>query len=155
MTDVSMVAVWHLLDVTFISRWICHYFGFSASQQSVITECVSLKNEEPGRALGVLMISLRRNNGLMVTRWSSGYPQMPLKLILGFEYHLGRTFGSICKKQKNNQLLKAPYSVGRRNSMGADEGRQGWSILATKLMVRTVVGRGRRAWSVALALSYV
>ena len=48
-----------------------------------------------------------------------------IDLVLGFESHVGRTFEFLCKKGKMNQLLKAPSSVGRRNSMRIDEGRKG------------------------------
>ena len=47
-----------------------------------------------------------------------------------------------------NQLLRAPSSVGRRNSIRVDEERKGWSILRkkTNALNRSREERGRRAW---------
>ena len=48
-------------------------------------------------------------------------------LVLGFESHVGRAVDYISKKEKKkkNQLLRAPCSVGRRDSIRVDEGRRG------------------------------
>ena len=71
-----------------------------------------------------------------------------LEMVLEFESHVARFFFScLCAKIKHrsNQLLRAPSSVGRRNSMRVDEGRKGWSLLAIKMKARTIVGRGEKS----------
>ena len=51
-------------------------------------------------------------------RWCSGYPRMMPDLILDFESQVGRTLGFICyNNTQRNQLLRAPSSADRRNSM--------------------------------------
>ena len=48
-----------------------------------------------------------------------------IELVLEFESHVSRTFELSCKKEnQRNQLLRAPSSVGRRNSMRVNEGRK-------------------------------
>ena len=49
------------------------------------------------------------------------------------------------RKRKKDQLLRALSSVGRYNSTRADEGRKCRIILAIKIKVRTVVGRGEKS----------
>ena len=77
---------------------------------------------------------------------SCGYPRMLLEMVLGFESHMGRTLSLFAKiKSHRNQLLKAPSSVGRHNSMRVGEGRNFWSLPAKKMETRTVVGRGEKS----------
>ena len=66
---------------------------------------------------------------------------MLLKLVLGFEPHVGRSLEYICKmKNQRNQLLRAPSRVGWHDSTRIDEGRKCWSLLAIQTEARTVVG---------------
>ena len=65
---------------------------------------------------------------------------------------MGRTFELICNKQhiKGIKRLRALSSVGRRNSMRVNEGRNSWSsILAIKTKARTGVGRGGKLPAIA------
>ena len=55
-----------------------------------------------------------------------GYPRLLLLELVLFESHMGRTFATFAEmKNERNELLRAPSSVGRRNSMRVDEGREG------------------------------
>ena len=76
----------------------------------------------------------------------------------GVRIPVGRTFEIVFTRIKNrrSQLRRAPSSVGRRNSMPVDEGRNNWSLPAINTNTRAVVGRGeRRACLVAPDMSYV
>ena len=44
-----------------------------------------------------------------------------------------------------HQLLRAPSSAGRHNSMRVDEGRNGWNLPAIRNKARTIVGTGDRS----------
>ena len=59
-----------------------------------------------------------------------------VELVMGFESHVGWTFSSLFAKIENqrNPTAESAHSssVGRRNSMRVDEGRNCWSLLAMK-----------------------
>ena len=50
--------------------------------------------------------------------------------------------GICVNKNQRNQPLRAPNSVGRRNSVRVDEGRNSWSLVAIKMKARAGMGRG-------------
>ena len=58
------------------------------------------------------------------------------ELDLGFEFHVGPTFELLTTISKSKEstavtgVLRAPRSVGRRNSTRDDEGRKGAEVLS-------------------------
>ena len=44
-----------------------------------------------------------------------------------------------------HRLLRAPSSVGRRDSMRVDEERKGWDLIVVKPKARAIVGRGEKS----------
>ena len=59
-------------------------------------------------------------------RWSSGYPRLLLELVREFDSHRGEVLTLFVEmpKYEDDQLLRAPSSVGRYNSTRVDEGRR-------------------------------
>ena len=71
---------------------------------------------------------------------------MLLELVLGIQSPRGSDFLVHSRKNKGIGCPRAPSSVGRRNSMRVEKGRNSWSPLAVKLKARTIgVGRGKKS----------
>ena len=56
--------------------------------------------------------------------WSSGYPRIPLALVLEFYSHRGEILSIFAKCKKEDQLLRLLSSVGKHNSTRVDEERK-------------------------------
>ena len=71
-----------------------------------------------------------------------------LGLVLGSKFSWVGLLSLFARINKRNQLLRAPSSVGKRDSMRVDEGRKGRRLLAIRMKgtYRSGEGGGEPPW---------